>query len=203
MNLLTLEADLECDENTFTYPTTFHANMIFNRMIALHTQIMTEKGNNLEAQIDILARLTKNVYGGTELIYDDKAKGLIFLKYGLFWKVEKNFNVGVEYNHIGDKYSLDGSVYHRATPLTSVGSTFSLDFNTKKIGMKAAFNHTLDAHTAIKTRVDSFGALDVTATAKISDKLTASFTTGGNISAFFSGKTNDEAYSGLNFKFSL
>lgn len=137
------------------------------------------------------------------MIYDDKAKGIIFLKYGLFCKAVKNFNIGLEYNHIGDKYSVDGSVYHKASAQTTVGSTFCLDLNTKKIGMKAAFDHKLDAQTTLKTRFDNFGALDVTATSKLSDKLTASFTTGGNVSAFFSGKTNDEAYSGLNFKFSL
>lgn len=49
LNLLKLDADLECDESVFSYPTTFHARMIFNRMIALHAQVMTEKGNNLEA----------------------------------------------------------------------------------------------------------------------------------------------------------
>lgn len=59
---------------------------------------MTEKGNNLEAQVDVLARLTKNVYGGGEIIYDDKAKSLILSKYGLFWKVEKNYTLSAEYN---------------------------------------------------------------------------------------------------------
>lgn len=37
MNLFTLSADLECDEATFTYPTTFQASFIFARMAALHT----------------------------------------------------------------------------------------------------------------------------------------------------------------------
>jgi hypothetical protein len=36
MNLFKLEADLECDEATFTYPTTFQAKFIFARMIAAH-----------------------------------------------------------------------------------------------------------------------------------------------------------------------
>ena len=47
LNLAKLEADLECDESTFTYPSTFHSKLIFNRMIALHAQIMTERGNTL------------------------------------------------------------------------------------------------------------------------------------------------------------
>lgn len=49
LNLFKIQADLECDEQTFTYPTTFQAHFIFARMAALHAQVMTEKGNNLEA----------------------------------------------------------------------------------------------------------------------------------------------------------
>ncbi len=49
MNLFKLQADLECDEQTFTYPSTFHAKFIFAKMVALHAKIMTERGNNLEA----------------------------------------------------------------------------------------------------------------------------------------------------------
>lgn len=54
-----IEADLECDEHTHTYPTTFHSNLKFNNLAALHTQVMTEKGNNLQAQLDIYARIYK------------------------------------------------------------------------------------------------------------------------------------------------
>lgn len=91
-------------------------------MIAMHTQVMTEKGNNLEAQIDLLARLSKNVYGGGEIIYDDKAKSMILSKYGLFWKADKNYNLSVEYNQIGDKKTVEGCVYHKASPTTTIGS---------------------------------------------------------------------------------
>lgn len=98
INLFKLSADLECDESTFTYPSTFHAKFIFAKMVALHAHIMTERGNNLQAQFDLLMRLTKNVYGGGEVIYDDKAKSLILSKYGLFWKAAKNFNLSLEYN---------------------------------------------------------------------------------------------------------
>ena len=137
------------------------------------------------------------------MIYDDKAKALIMLKYGLFWKAQKNFNLGLEYNHIGDKTSLDGTVYHNVNPFTKIGSTFSLDFTSKKIGMKTAIETKLDETTTVKSRIDNFGALDLVFSSRLSDKLEASFSTGGNMSAFFSGRSNDEAYSGLAFKFTL
>lgn len=83
---------------------------------------MTEKANNLEAQVDVLARLTKNVYGGGEIIYDDKAKSLILSKYGLFWKAAKNFSLSLEYNQVGDKNTVEAAVYHKANENTTVGS---------------------------------------------------------------------------------
>jgi len=46
---------------------------------------MTEKGNNLEAQVDLFANVYRNVYAGGEIIYDDKAKSLILSKYGVWW----------------------------------------------------------------------------------------------------------------------
>lgn len=96
-------------------------------MVGLHAQLMTERGNNLEAQVDILAKLYKGVYGGGELIYDDKAKSVILSKYGLFWKAQKNFNIALELNQIGDKQTVDASFYHAANPNTTVGTTFSYD----------------------------------------------------------------------------
>jgi hypothetical protein len=91
-------------------------------MIALHAQVMTEKGNNLEASWDVLARLTKNVYAGTSMMYDDKAKSLILCKYGLFWKAYKNFNLSLEYNQTGDRSSIDGTFFHRINATTLIGS---------------------------------------------------------------------------------
>lgn len=46
---------------------------------------MTERGNNLEAQLDVMARVYKDIFAGGEIVYDDKAKSLILRKYGLFW----------------------------------------------------------------------------------------------------------------------
>jgi hypothetical protein len=48
-------------------------------------------------------RLTKNVYGVGELIYDDKAKSLILRRYGLFYKYNKACNMSLEYSLVGDK----------------------------------------------------------------------------------------------------
>lgn len=135
LNLLKFGADLECDEHTFTYPTTFHANFIFAKMVALHAQVMTEKANNLEAQLDVVARLTKNVYGGGEIIYDDKAKSLILRKYGLFWKAAKNFNFALEYHQVGDKNTIEASAYHKTSSTTRVGSHFSFDTQFKKLAV--------------------------------------------------------------------
>lgn len=203
MNLFKLSADLECDEATFTYPTTFQASFIFARMIALHTQVMTEKGNNLEAQADLLMRLTKNVYGGGEVIYDDKAKSIILSKYGLFWKYNKDFNLGLEYSKVGDKCAVNGTVYHVASPTVQLGSTFSYDCQYKKVSVSSSINKKLDENTVVGARIDNLGTADLTLKGKLSDNLTATFAAGANISAIFHGKTHDDTYTGVNFKFSL
>lgn len=57
LNHLSFSADIECDEAHRTYPTTFHANMLFNNLVGAHAQVMTERGNNLEAQLDVYAKL--------------------------------------------------------------------------------------------------------------------------------------------------
>lgn len=36
-----VQADFECDESLFVYPTTIHAQAIFLNMIALHAQVMS------------------------------------------------------------------------------------------------------------------------------------------------------------------
>jgi hypothetical protein len=184
-----LQADLECDEATFTYPTTFQAKFIFARMIAAHAQVMTEKGNSMEAQVDILARLTKNVYGGGELIYDDKAKSLILSKYGLFWKYNKDFGLGLELSKVGDT--------------TSIGANFSLDTTTRKISAKTALHKKLDENTSAQSRIDNLGNVDLLLKSKLTSNLEATFSTGANVSAIFHGKTHGDTYSGVQFKFSL
>jgi hypothetical protein len=198
-----LQADLECDEATFTYPTTFQAKFIFARMIAAHAQVMTEKGNSMEAQVDILARLTKNVYGGGELIYDDKAKSLILSKYGLFWKYNKDFGLGLELSKVGDKQSIEYNCYHQPSDTTSIGANFSLDTTTRKISAKTALHKKLDENTSAQSRIDNLGNVDLLLKSKLTSNLEATFSTGANVSAIFHGKTHGDTYSGVQFKFSL
>jgi hypothetical protein len=78
LNHFRIQADLECDEATSVYPTTFHAYMIFLNMISVHYSVMTTnvKAPVMLGQIDFIARIFKNVYGGVKLIYDDKAKAV-------------------------------------------------------------------------------------------------------------------------------
>ena len=57
-------------------------------------------------------RLTKNVYGGGEIIYDDKAKTLILSRYGLFYKYNKACNMSLEYSKVGDKQTVNCTLTH-------------------------------------------------------------------------------------------
>ena len=52
-------------------------------------------------QADIIARISKSLYGGAKIIYDDKARSCEMTRYGVFWKAQKNFLVGLEYNKTG------------------------------------------------------------------------------------------------------
>jgi hypothetical protein len=69
-------------------------------LIALHGQIMSNNAKQrvIMAQADVIARVTKKFYGGAKIVYDDKARSLEMIKYGLFFKAQKNFLVGLEYN---------------------------------------------------------------------------------------------------------
>jgi hypothetical protein len=203
LNKAALKVVLECDEATRTYPTTFHANLQYNNLVGLHTQLLTEKGNNLEVQVDLLAKVYRDIYAGGELIYDDKAKSLILSKYGLFWKVTNSFSSAVEYSKVGDKETVDASFFHAANPNTTVGSTFSYDTKVHKIGVTTALSHTVDENVSLKSRVNNHGDVDLSLKGKLSSSLTAEFSTGCNLSGFFHGKTHNEAYSGVNFKIDL
>ena len=203
MNKCEFKADLECDEAHKTYPTTFHAKLQFNNLVGLHAQLMTEKGNNLEAQVDVLAKVYRDVYAGGEIIYDDKAKSLILSKYGLLWRARPFFTTALEYSKVGDKETLDASFFHIANPSTIIGSTFSYDTSIRKIEVQTAIAHTVDENVTYKGRVNNHGDIDLTLKGRLSPSLTAEFSTGCNLSGFFHGKTHDEAYSGINFKFVL
>lgn len=51
--------------------------------------------------------------------------------------------------------------------------------------------------------MNHIGIWDLAFTAKVTDQLQATFTTGGSTKGIFDGKVGDESYSGLSFKFSL
>jgi len=55
----------------------------------------------------------------------------------------------------------------------------------------------------LKGRVDNFGSLDLAVSSHLSSNLKATFTTGMNASGIFHGKTHDESYAGVQFKFTL
>lgn len=100
-----VRADLECDEAAFVYPTTFHIQCVLMKMLALHAQVMNNNSARdpvIMAQTDLVARLTKTLYGGAKLVYDDKARAFDMQRYGLFWKAEKNLLLGLELSRIGD-----------------------------------------------------------------------------------------------------
>ena len=46
------------------------------KMLAVHVQLMSNNAKSpvMMGQTDIVARLTKRLYGGAKIVYDDKAK---------------------------------------------------------------------------------------------------------------------------------
>lgn len=157
---------------------------------------------NLFAKVDLLARVYKNVFFAGKLVYEDDIKAINDLSYGL--RVgDSNFNLGFDYNHIGDKHSIDGRLYHKASESTEVATGVELDLDTSKIALQTALKYKLDDRVTIASRVDHFGLWDLAFTAKLSDQLTTTFTTGGTSKGIFDGKTGEESYSGLSFKLSL
>ena len=48
------------------------------KIFAIHAQLMSSNAKQpvLMAQTDMIARLTKNIYGGAKIVYDDKAKAI-------------------------------------------------------------------------------------------------------------------------------
>ena len=155
------------------------------------------------AESDLSFRLYKDIYGSGKVSYDDKSGGINLLKYGFLWQGTPGFNVGIDYNHIGDKYSIDGKVHHKVSASTEIASAFELDLNTKKIEILAAVKTKLDEKVTFASRVNHIGIWDLAFTAKVTDQLSATFTTGGSTKGIFDGKVGDESYSGLSFKFSL
>ena len=172
-------------------------------MVGIHASIMTEKGDNLEAQLDIYSKLYKEISAGGNIIYDDKAKSLILSKYGLVWDVTQNFSAAVEYNKVGDKESVDASFFHQGSPNTAIGSVFSYDTTSRKVGVTSSLSHVVDQNVSLKSRVNNLGDLDASIKGKLSENLTANFHAGFNLSGIFHGKTHNESYSGLNLAFTF
>lgn len=174
-------------------------------MIAMHAQVMCNNATPwpvVMAQTDLIARLTRNLYGGAKIVYDDKAQALEMQRYGMFWKAQKNFLIGLEYNKTGDRQSIDATFNHKINLSTQIGSTVSYDLNQKKLFTKTAIERKLDATTSVKAKVDNIGGFDMSLTGAISPTLNATFTTGGQISSFFNGTAkSDQTYAGLAFTF--
>lgn len=63
--------------------------------------------------MDVLGQVTDDLYAGGKLIYDDKAKAIEMLRYGLFLKTKDQFRMGLEYNRMGDKTLLETTINHQ------------------------------------------------------------------------------------------
>jgi hypothetical protein len=151
-------------------------------------------------ETDIVARLTKRVYGGAKIIYDDKAKAVDLSRYGVFWKAQKNFLIGLEYNQMGDRTSLDATFNHKINQTTSVGSMISLDLGTKLLQSSTVVEKRLDDGNVVKGKVDSRGGFDVSLSSALGKSLTATLTTGGTISSILEGQAS-RAYTGIALNF--
>lgn len=70
------------------YPVTLQAQAVAFKMLALHVQIMSNNARPpvMMGEADLVARLTKRIYGGAKVVYDDKAKAVDLKRYGVFWK---------------------------------------------------------------------------------------------------------------------
>jgi hypothetical protein len=65
-------------------------------------------------------------------------------KYGVFWKMQKNLLLGLEYNRTGDLKKIDGFLNHKIDTLTSVGSTISYDLALQKVHGQAVVERRVD-----------------------------------------------------------
>lgn len=87
----------------------------------------------LEAQVDAIAQFRDDLYGGVKVVYDDKAKAIEMLKYGLFMKPRKGLLIGLGYNRSGDKSLLESTMIHEVNKNTKVGNTVTYDLDYKRI----------------------------------------------------------------------
>lgn len=63
--------------------------------------------------------------------------------------------------------------------------------------------HRVDEATSLKGRINNHGDADLVVRGIVTPSLITEFSAGCNLSGFFHGKTHDEAYTGVNFKFVL
>jgi len=160
------------------------------------------KDRVIMGQADLIARITKSLYGGAKLIYDDKANSFEMARYGLFWKAQKNFLVGLEYHHTGDMSAIETTINHKVNLDTSVGSTIIYDLTKKRLSNQNVIERRIDPNTTVKAKIDNLGLFDLSVSGSISPSLQATFTSGGNIASFFNGVAKTEqTYAGLAFTF--
>lgn len=201
---LKLKADIECNEAAFVYPTTFHAQCVLMKMLAVHAHVMSNNAPRdpvVMAQTDVIARLTKTLYGGAKVIYDSKGSTFDLQRYGLFWKAEKNLLLGLELCTIGDQRRLEASINHRANPTTQLGTLVSLDLDRKVVSTKGVIEKSFDNETTLKGRVDNLGLFDLSLTGSLSPTLKATFSTGGSVSSFINSGPSSSTYAGISLNF--
>jgi Eukaryotic porin len=136
------------------------------KLFAIHAQVMSNnvKDRVIMGQADVIARVTKQVYGGAKIVYDDKAHSLEMTRYGAFWKAQKNFLLGLEYNQTGDLQALEATINHKVNLDTSVGSTIVYDLSKKRLSNQNVIESRIDPSTTIKAKIDNLGLFDLSVT---------------------------------------
>lgn len=147
-------------------------------LIALHSKIMSNnpKQRVIIAQADLIARLTKSLYGGAKIVYDDKASTLEMIKYGLFLKAQKNFLIGFEYNQTGENCSIDASINHKVDVNTQIASLISYDYKQNQVSATSVVEKRflsvapsgIETGVLVKARINNLGVIDTSVTGNIS-----------------------------------
>ncbi|TNV81754.1 hypothetical protein FGO68_gene10967 [Halteria grandinella] len=161
------------------------------------------------AQIDCIARLTKTVYGGAKVVYDDKARSVEMARYGVFWKAQKNFLLGLELNQVGDQRMVEGIINHKVDANTQLGSSITLDLDKRVVSTRSVIEKRFDDAMVFKGRVDNSGLFDVSLTGQLDPTFSATFSTGGSLSNVINGQArcadsvqkSQQTYAGVSFTF--
>jgi hypothetical protein len=147
--------------------------------------------------------LRNDLWAGAKVIYDDKAKAVELLRYGLFWRTRPQFLWAFEYNRVGDKSNFQSSLYHKVSKTTKIGSVFKYDIDFKRFHSHTSVQTKVTDDTIFKVKAGHHGDIDTSLTARLAPYLKSTVSVGGNASNFFQGKTNDSAYLGIAFNFNL